>query len=202
MSSLQRTSCDRLPGSLDSAPEQGIGRVLCRLLPAGEPAGLALSCQSPACVAQPRGHGLTRGPPHSLLPACLEPSSCCWDVPYSSGTGEVAEIVVLNGDGTCVLSGVLALHQAQRGFSSGQGTAVTGALGWVQLLSRAGSSSVPSMVPESCCWSRLALPSCIPKFQVWECEGSTWLCLSPEPWGCPWVTAQVSVPTGHDTFPP
>lgn len=103
MSSLQRTSCDPLPGSLDSAPEQGIGRVLCRLLPAGEPAGLALSCQSPACVAQPRGHGLTRGPPHSLLPACLEPSSCCWGVPYSSGTGEVAEIVVLSGDGTCVL---------------------------------------------------------------------------------------------------
>lgn len=73
--------------------------------------------------------------------------------------------------------------------------------GQLHLLFRAGSFSVPTTVPESWCWGRLALPSWIPELQGWEGEGSTQLCLSLvpslEPPGCPGVTAQVNVPTVH-----
>lgn len=155
-----------------------MSRVLCRLLP--------------ACVAQPRGCGLRRDP-HSLPPAPLEPSLCCWDVLCSGGTGEVEERVVLNGHKTRVLSGVLALHQAQRGFSSGWGTAGTGASSVQSRELQCPHHGPRELVLE------LDLPSWIPELQGWEGEGSTQLCLSLVR-GAPrvsWGHCQVNVPTAH-----
>lgn len=155
--------------------------VLCRLLPAGETAGLALSCQSPACVAQPRGCGLREGP-HSLPPARLQPSSYCWGVPCSGATEGVAGTVVLNGLGTCALSGVLALHQAQRNFSSEQGTAVTGLWAAPAPVQRR-ELQCPHHGPRELVLEQAGSSLSHSRAQVWKCEGSTWLCLSPEPRG-------------------
>lgn len=88
-----------------------------------------------------------------------------WDVPCSGDTGEVAERAVLSGDRTRVLSDVLALHRAQRGFSSGEDSTDRGSEpGPAPVQSR--ELQCPHHSPGSWCWSRLALPSRIPELQV------------------------------------
>lgn len=144
VSSLQRTSCDPLPGSLNSAPEQGMrhGCGCCQL------GSSVLSVPSLCGPWAQRGPSLFASSPFGAKLVLLGCPLLWWH-------WGVAEI--LNGHRICVLSGVLALHQALRGFSLGQGTAETG----------------PVSCPSSCSGQGAAVSPPCPRELLLEQAGSS-----------------------------
>lgn len=82
---------------------------------------------------------------HPLRPGPSERSSCCWDVPCSGGTEEVAEMLVLDGDRTraaqagCPLQCASLTSRQREAFPQQGERALRRAFCLVQLMCRARS---------------------------------------------------------------